>query len=142
MTFAKELSARLPDDTRQETMQGLREILLNAMEHGAAFNPEQVVEVTAVRTGRALVFYVRDPGGGFRRESLTHTAIANPADDPAAHIVHRQEQGMRAGGFGLLLAGGAVDELIYSEIGNEVLLIKYVDSALASIQHSGDGPRC
>jgi anti-sigma regulatory factor (Ser/Thr protein kinase)/ActR/RegA family two-component response regulator len=128
MTFAKELSAQLPDDTRQETMQGLREILLNAMEHGAAFNPEQVVEVTAIRTGRALVFYVRDPGAGFRRESLTHAAIANPADDPAAHIVHRQEQGMRAGGFGLLLAGGAVDELIYSEIGNEVLLIKYVDS--------------
>jgi anti-sigma regulatory factor (Ser/Thr protein kinase) len=112
-------------------MQGLREILLNAMEHGAAFNPEQVVEVAAVRTGRALVFYVRDPGAGFRRESLTHAAIANPADDPTAHIVHRQEQGMRAGGFGLLLAGGAMDELIYSEIGNEVLLIKYADSALS-----------
>ena len=129
MTFANELSAQLPDDTRQETMQGLREILLNAMEHGAAFNPEQVVEVTAVHTGRALVFYVRDPGAGFRRESLTHAAIANPAHDPAAHIAQRQEQGMRAGGFGLLLAGGTVDELIYSEIGNEVLLIKYVDSA-------------
>ena len=73
----------------------------------------------------ALAFYVRDPGAGFRRESLTHAAIANPA----AHIVYRQEQGMRAGGFGLLPAGGAVDELINSEIGNEVLLIKYVDSA-------------
>ena len=62
MTFANELSARLPEDTRQEMMQAFREILLNAMEHGAAFNPEQVVEVTAVRTGRAMVFYVRDPG--------------------------------------------------------------------------------
>jgi hypothetical protein len=29
----------------------------------------------------------------------------------------------------MLLAAGTVDELIYSEIGNEVLLIKYVDSA-------------
>ena len=79
MTFAKEFSAQVPEDMRQETMQGLREILLNAMEHGAAFNPEQVVEVTAVRTARALVFYVRDPGAGFRRESLTHAAITNPA---------------------------------------------------------------
>ena len=35
---------------------------------------------------------------------------------------------MRAGGFGLLVASGTVDELIYSEIGNEVLLIKYIDS--------------
>ncbi|MGB0123793.1 MAG: ATP-binding protein [Silvibacterium sp.] len=130
MTFARELSAQLPEDTRQETMQALREILLNAMEHGAAFNAEQVVEVTGVRTARALVFYVRDPGAGFRRESLSHAAVTNPPDDPAAHIVQRAEQGMRAGGYGLLLAAGTVDELIYSDIGNEVLLIKYVDSAL------------
>jgi anti-sigma regulatory factor (Ser/Thr protein kinase) len=127
MTFANELSAQLPEDTRQEMLQAFREILLNAMEHGAAFNPEQVVEVTGVRTGRAMVFYVRDPGAGFRRESLTHAAIANPADDPAAHIEQREAEGMRPGGYGLLLAGGTVDELIYSEIGNEVLLIKYVD---------------
>ena len=131
VTFAKELSAQLPEDTRQEIMLAFREILMNAMEHGAAFNPEQVVEVTGVRTGRAMVFYVRDPGAGFRRESLTNAAIANPADDPTAHIVQREAEGLRPGGYGLLLASGTVDELIYNEIGNEVLLIKYVDSASA-----------
>jgi anti-sigma regulatory factor (Ser/Thr protein kinase) len=131
LTFAKELSAQLPEDTREEMMVALREILLNAMEHGAAFNPEQVVEITGVRTARALVFYVRDPGAGFRPESLTHAAVANPSHDPAAHILQREEQGMRPGGYGLLLAAGTVDELIYSAIGNEVLLIKYVDSAAA-----------
>ena len=129
LTFAKELSTQLPEDTRWEMMQALREILMNAMEHGAAFNPEQVVEVTAVRTGRAMVFYVRDPGAGFRRESLSHAAIANPSEDPTAHVELREEEGMRAGGFGLLVAAGTVDELIYSEIGNEVLLIKYLDLA-------------
>jgi anti-sigma regulatory factor (Ser/Thr protein kinase) len=108
-------------------MQAFREILLNAMEHGAAFNPEQVVEVTAVRTRRAMVFYMRDPGAGFRPESLTHAAIANPGDDPAAHIAKREAEGMRPGGYGLLLASGTVDELIYNEIGNEVLLVKYAD---------------
>ena len=127
MTFAKELSAQLPQDTRQDVLVALREILLNAMEHGAAFNPEQVVEVTAIRTARSCVFYVHDPGAGFRRERLTHAAITNPTDDPAAHIAEREEAGMRPGGYGLLLAAGTVDELIYSEIGNEVLLIKYVD---------------
>jgi anti-sigma regulatory factor (Ser/Thr protein kinase) len=128
LTFAKELSAQLPEDTRHELIQALREILMNAMEHGAAFNPEQVVEVTGVRTGRSLVFYVRDPGAGFRQESLTHAAVTNPSHDPAAHIRQREEQGMRLGGFGLLLAAGTVDELLYNEIGNEVLLIKYLDS--------------
>ncbi|HEX7159247.1 MAG TPA: ATP-binding protein [Edaphobacter sp.] len=128
MSFAKELSSQLPEDSRHDMLYALREILLNAMEHGAAFNPEQVVEVTAVRTGRAMVFYVRDPGAGFRRESIASTSIADPSDDPTAHITQREEEGTRAGGFGLLLAAGTVDELIYSEIGNEVLLIKYVDS--------------
>ncbi len=131
INFAKELSAQLPEDARLEMLQGFREILLNAMEHGAAFNPEQVVEVTAVRTARSMVFYVRDPGAGFRRESLTHAAIANP-NDPAAHIAEREAAGMRPGGFGMLMAAGTVDELIYSEVGNEVLLIKYLDPAAAS----------
>ncbi len=51
----------------------------------------------------------------------------NPSDDPMAHIVLRDQQGMRAGGYGMLLAAGTVDELIYNETGNEVILIKYLD---------------
>ena len=80
---------------------------------------------TVVRGGLTCLC---DPGGGFRREALTNAAIANPADDPTAHIVQREAEGLRPGGYGLLLASGTVDELIYNEIGNEVLLIKYVDS--------------
>jgi anti-sigma regulatory factor (Ser/Thr protein kinase) len=75
-----------------------------------------------------MVFRVRDPGAGFRKDSLSHAAFANASSDPTSHIVERQEQGMRAGGYGLLLASGTVDELIYNEIGNEVILIKYLDS--------------
>jgi len=127
LSFAKELSDQLPEDAKHEIIQALREILLNAMEHGAAFNPEQVVEVTAIRTARAMVFRVRDPGAGFRQESLNHAAFPNSSPDPTAHIAHREEEGMRAGGYGLLLASGTVDELIYNEIGNEAILIKYLD---------------
>jgi anti-sigma regulatory factor (Ser/Thr protein kinase) len=128
LTFAKELSAQLPEDAKQDLLQALREILLNAMEHGTAFNPDQSIEVTAIRTARAMVFRVRDPGAGFRQESLSHAASANSSDDPTAHIRQRQEEGMRPGGYGLLLASGTVDELIRNEIGNEAILIKYLDS--------------
>jgi anti-sigma regulatory factor (Ser/Thr protein kinase)/ActR/RegA family two-component response regulator len=127
LTFAKELSAQLPEDAKQDLLQALREILLNAMEHGTAFNPDQSIEVTAIRTARAMVFRVRDPGAGFRQESLSHAASADSSDDPTAHIRQRQEEGMRPGGYGLLLASGTVDELIYNEIGNEAILIKYLD---------------
>jgi anti-sigma regulatory factor (Ser/Thr protein kinase) len=43
-----------------------------------------------------------------------------------AHLAHRASEGLRPGGYGILLARGIVDELIYSEVGNEVLLIKHL----------------
>jgi anti-sigma regulatory factor (Ser/Thr protein kinase) len=128
ISFAREFAAQLPETARQEIMLALREILINAMEHGAAFNPDQVVEVNAILTARTMTFRVRDPGAGFRKEAITHAVHSNPSDDPTAHIVQRNQEGMRAGGYGLLLAAGTVDELIYNELGNEVLLIKYLDS--------------
>ena len=127
LSFAKELSAQLPEDAKQDLLQALREILLNAMEHGTAFNPDQSIEVTAIRTARAMVFRVRDPGAGFRQESLSHAAYTNASEDPTAHIRKRQQEGIRPGGYGLLVASGTVDELIYNEIGNEAILIKYLD---------------
>jgi len=69
----------------------------------------------------------QDPGEGFSLEELQHAAIANPPDDPIRHLTHREAQGLRPGGFGLLLTRNLVDELIYAEKGNEVLLIKYLD---------------
>jgi len=127
MSFARQFAAQLPETARQEIMLALREILINAMEHGAAFNPDQVVEVNAIRTARTMTFRVRDPGAGFRKEAITHAVHSNSADDPTAHIAQRDQEGMRAGGYGLLLAAGTVDELIYNELGNEVILIKYLD---------------
>lgn len=47
-------------------MLAFREILMNAFEHGADFHPSKLVEVAAVHTQRATVFYVHDPGSGFR----------------------------------------------------------------------------
>jgi len=126
MTFERELTARLPERTRREMMLALREILMNAIEHGAAFNPDRTVEVKAIHAARSFVFHVRDPGTGFRFDHLKHAAIANPPDNPAAHVLEREKEGMRPGGFGLLVASGTVDELIFNEIGNEVLLIKYL----------------
>src|SRR5262249_53224648 len=109
-------------------VQAFREILMNAMEHGAAFNPDQVVEVAAVRTKRSFVFHVRDPGAGFRAESLARDP-RSPDFDPVAQILEREADGIRPGGFGLLVASGTVDEWIYRKIGNEVLLIKYLKPA-------------
>jgi anti-sigma regulatory factor (Ser/Thr protein kinase) len=123
--FLDALPSELPESERDDLLLAFREILLNAMEHGAGFDPEKVVEVAAVRTERAIVFYVRDPGPGFRPAEAAHAAISNPPDDPLAHAEVRAAEGRRPGGFGILLARKIVDEMIYSEVGNEVLLIKH-----------------
>ncbi len=125
VSFLEELQSELPASPREELMMAFREILMNAIEHGAAFQPEKVIEVAAVHTERAIVFYVHDPGGGFRWEAIPHAAVSNPANEPAKHMQLREEQGMRPGGFGILMARGIVEELIFSELGNEVLLIKH-----------------
>ena len=116
----------MPETARDEAMVGFREILLNAMEHGGRFDPDKVVEVAAVRTERTIVYYVKDPGPGFKPEAVENTATGEEGADPMAHIEKRLEQGLRPGGFGLLMAKNVADELIYSEQGNEVILIKHL----------------
>jgi len=125
MSFLKELESELPQSPREELMMAFREILMNAIEHGAEFDPDKVIDVAAIHTARTIVFYVHDPGVGFRWEAIPHAAVSNPPDAPVKHIKVREQQGMRPGGFGILLARGIVEELIYNEVGNEVLLIKH-----------------
>jgi anti-sigma regulatory factor (Ser/Thr protein kinase)/DNA-binding NarL/FixJ family response regulator len=125
--FMTEYRTDLPEGERTDLMTAFREMLLNAMEHGAHFDPEKVVEVSAARTSRAIVYYLRDPGPGFSRDNLQHAAVGHSEGNPMAHFAKRQELGMRPGGFGILLVRNLVDELVYNERGNEVILIKYTD---------------
>jgi anti-sigma regulatory factor (Ser/Thr protein kinase)/CheY-like chemotaxis protein len=124
--FITELNSGLQDPARTALLTAFREILLNAMEHGAGFDPEKVVEVSAIKTDRAIVYHFRDPGAGFRIEDLPHAASSNPPENPLRHIEYRMAQGMRPGGFGILLAQQLVDEMIFNDSGNEVLLIKHM----------------
>ena len=104
----------------------LQEALANAVVHGAKEDPSKVVEcVVMCDEQRGLLIIVRDPGEGFRWDEIPHAAVSNPPDAPVAHLELRDAMGMRPGGFGILTAKGIVDELIYSEVGNEVLLIKH-----------------
>ncbi|MEO8680463.1 MAG: ATP-binding protein [Vicinamibacterales bacterium] len=123
--FMSELAGDLEESERFNLITAFREILLNAMEHGAGFDEEKVVDVSAVRTDRAIVYYFKDPGPGFD-PAAPPKAVATP-DDPMSHMLEREEQGVRPGGFGLLLTRKLVDEIHYNEAGNEVILVKHLD---------------
>lgn len=128
LQFMRELEMDLPEDEREQIGTAFREMLLNAIEHGAKNDPRKTVDVSYVRTSRVIIYQIRDPGQGFSFDQLPHAAISNPPDNPAEHILYRMEHGLRAGGFGILMVNKLVDELFYNEKGNEVLMIKYLAS--------------
>jgi anti-sigma regulatory factor (Ser/Thr protein kinase)/CheY-like chemotaxis protein len=117
----------IPEEDRAAIVTAFREILLNAMEHGGHFDPSQHVEISFVKARRAVICRVKDPGHGFSQDELRHAVNSKTPEDLFSHVAVREEKGMRPGGFGLLMARKLVDELIYSEQGNEVVLVKYLD---------------
>lgn len=127
INFMTQLRSDLPDHERDLLIAAFREMLINAMEHGAGFDARKVVEVTAAKTARAIVYHFRDPGSGFSRDSLSHAAQTAAMDDVAASLDDRAAQELRPGGFGMLIARHVADELVYNEPGNEVILIKHID---------------
>lgn len=128
LQFMRELTG-LPEKEREEVGMAFREILLNAMEHGGRFDPQTYVQVEYVRARRMISCRISDPGPGFTLDEIPHAAIANPPGDPLRHAEIRDNLGLRPGGLGILLAQNMLDQVIYGQQGNEVLLIKYLDSS-------------
>jgi len=124
--FLKEVEADLAPHTREDIAAAFRELLNNAIEHGAHNDPKKRVRVSFLRTPREAIVYVHDPGKGFSLDLLPHAAISNPEDSPVAHVEFREEHGQRPGGFGILMTRNLVDELLYNERGNAALFIKYL----------------
>jgi DNA-binding response OmpR family regulator len=126
-SFVMQLDAHLPEDTREAIAQAFRELLTNAIEWGGKLDPNRKVRISCIRTKKMLLYKIADPGEGFDIDGLRHAAISNPEGDPIRHLVIREEQGLRPGGFGLAMTRSLVDELIYNEARNEVIFVKYVE---------------
>ena len=120
----------LPSEEKEAVALAFRELLMNAVEHGGKFDPEQYVEISYLRTRRAVSCRIKDPGDGFSLAKLPHAAINNPSDEPLRHLTYREAESLRPGGFGVLLVRHSIDELFYNEKGNEVVLVKYIDKVI------------
>ena len=137
-SFVMHLEANLAEPVREAVAQAFRELLTNAVEWGGKLDPSRKVRISCVRTKRLLLYRIADPGEGFDIDRLRHAAIMNPDDDPMRHLSIREEQGLRPGGFGLAMTRSLVDDLIYNEARNEVLLIKYLDQGGNDGQNEGE----
>jgi anti-sigma regulatory factor (Ser/Thr protein kinase) len=111
----------LSNDQVIQLRQAVMEMAQNAIEWGNLHQSDRLVNITYRVYDDHLEIVVRDQGQGFDRSSLPHAAIPG---DPFTHLDVREKLGLRAGGFGLLICQGMVDEVRYNDIGNEVTLIK------------------
>jgi anti-sigma regulatory factor (Ser/Thr protein kinase) len=124
--FFRSLLSDLPGDMSEALSLAIHELLGNAIEHGSQLRPENWISLSLVRTARMVMLHLRDGGLGFSLEAASHAAVNNPPGEPLKHAVYRSEKGMRPGGFGILMVRDIADELLYSEHGNEVILIKNI----------------
>jgi anti-sigma regulatory factor (Ser/Thr protein kinase)/CheY-like chemotaxis protein len=106
----------------EEVAFAFREIVLNAMEHGGKFDSEKFVEVCYLKSKKQVTCRVKDPGQGFSLEEV----LAAEKSRPLPEVGGSGEKEGDLGGLGILLARHYVDELIYNESGNEVILIKWL----------------
>jgi len=111
----------LSNDQVMQIRQAVMEMAQNAIEWGNQHRTDRLVEITYRVHGDGLEIVIRDQGQGFDRESLPHAAAP---DDPFTHLDVRDKLGLRAGGFGMLICQGMVDEMRYNRAGNEVTLLK------------------
>jgi DNA-binding response OmpR family regulator len=114
-------STPLADDQVVQLRQAVMEMAHNAIEWGNLHQSDRLVSITYRVHDTRLEIVVKDQGPGFDRSSIPHAAIAG---DPFTHLDVREKLGLRAGGFGLLICQGMVDEMHYNDQGNEVTLIK------------------
>jgi anti-sigma regulatory factor (Ser/Thr protein kinase)/CheY-like chemotaxis protein len=125
--FVREVSAPLASQFREDVAMALRELLMNAVEHGGNSDPRKRVRLSIFRTQKALTLLIDDYGPGFNIDLLPHAAISNPEDSPTRHVEIRAEAGQRPGGFGLLMVRNLADELLFNERGNSVMFVKYFE---------------
>ncbi len=125
-SFLDKLESDMEPTVRKAVGAAFRELLLNAIEWGGKLDPSRKVRIAYLRLKKMLLYRIADPGAGFRMENLEHAAISYPGD-PVAHVEVRERKGLRPGGFGILMAQSLVDEVVYNEARNEVVLVKYLN---------------
>ena len=114
---------KLDQDTRDELMLAIDELVRNAMEWGNQYDENRRVLVSYYCDSDRIIVRVEDEGEGFDT-----SRFSDPTVDLKAHTEAREEAGKRAGGFGIHLIRNMMDEVLYNEKGNVVVLTKFLNS--------------
>ncbi|MCX7934686.1 MAG: ATP-binding protein, partial [Planctomycetota bacterium] len=114
-------ATRLPRETCEDLRVAIEEVGRNAIEWGNRFDPQKRLRISYCFFHDRVVLKFEDEGEGFQPQSLP-----DPSADLHGHLAARASAGKRPGGFGVLLVQSIMDEVVYSEKGNVVVMTKFI----------------
>jgi CheY-like chemotaxis protein len=111
----------LSDSQIKQLTIAVRELGTNAIEWGHRKQVDRIVTVIYRIHPLQVTIDIRDTGPGFNPDDVPHAARP---EDPLGHLEVRHALGLGAGGYGILIARGLVDDLQFNKTGNQVRLVK------------------
>ena len=119
-SFVERLAAsRMPPAVLEDLSFALSELGRNAVEWGNGGRKGRRLALSYCLLEDKVLLKVEDEGEGFSPDE-----VVDPAEDPIASLSQRRQEGKRAGGFGIHLVRRMMDEVLYSERGNVVIMAK------------------
>ena len=115
-------SLSLSKDVCEDLKMAMEEVGRNAVEWGNKFDPQKKVEISYCVFKDRIVLKFKDEGEGFKPD-----LSADPTLDPARHVQDRQDAGKRPGGYGIFLLQRLMDEVVFNEKGNIVVMTKFIN---------------
>jgi DNA-binding response OmpR family regulator len=110
---------RLDEAAKEDIKIAISEIAANAMEWGNRQDEMRRVKVSYCLFPEEMVFKIEDEGEGFNPST-----VPDPSGNPVAHVLERTRQGKRVGGYGLHIVRKVMDQVMYSDKGNVVIMSK------------------
>ena len=113
--------ARIPPAEAEELRFAIDELGRNAVEWGNRGREGKRVRMSYCLLEDKILFKIEDEGEGFNPAE-----VPDPSADPADALRRRTESGKRSGGFGNHVVRRLMDEVLYNERGNVVVMTKYL----------------
>lgn len=112
----------ISDEDKEDIRVAIDELGQNAVEWGNKQDRNKQIHLSYCIFRDRIVFKIEDEGAGFNPDNLN-----DPSKDPLEHILNRMQEGKRAGGYGIFITRQLMDDIVYNERGNTVILTKYFD---------------
>lgn len=109
----------LSREDRENVRLAVAELGQNAVEWGNRGDASKFIHLSYCVFADRIIFKIEDEGEGFDPD-----ALRDPSVDPIAHLLAREQEGKRPGGYGIFLTRKIMDEVLYNTKGNVVLMTK------------------